>query len=41
LKQGLDGTPHFVIGDARISGNRPLAEFEKVLKPLVEKLPKK
>jgi protein-disulfide isomerase len=39
-KHGLEGTPHFVIGDARISGNRPFAEFEKVLKPLVAKLPK-
>ena len=27
--------------DARISGNRPIEEFDKVLKPLVEKLPKK
>ncbi len=40
-KHGLEGTPHFVIGDARIQGNRPIEEFEKVLKPLVEKLPKK
>jgi protein-disulfide isomerase len=39
-KHGVEGTPHFVIGDARISGNRPIEEFEKVLKPLVEKLPK-
>lgn len=34
------GTPHFVIGDQQIAGNRPIEEFEKVLKPLVEKLPK-
>ncbi len=40
-KHGLEGTPHFVIGDARIQGNRPIEEFEKVLKPLVEKLPQK
>jgi protein-disulfide isomerase len=40
-KHGLEGTPHFVIGDARIQGNRPIEDFEKVLKPLVEKLPKK
>jgi protein-disulfide isomerase len=40
-KHGVEGTPHFVIGDARISGNRPIEEFEKVLKPLVENLPKK
>jgi protein-disulfide isomerase len=40
-KYGLEGTPHFVIGDARIQGNRPIEDFEKVLKPLVEKLPKK
>lgn len=40
-KHGVEGTPHFVIGDARISGNRPIEEFDKVLKPLVEKLPKK
>ena len=40
-KHGVEGTPHFVIGDARISGNRPITEFDKVLKPLVEKLPKK
>ena len=39
-KHGLQGTPHFVIGDTRISGNRPFEEFEAVLKPLVEKLPK-
>lgn len=40
-KFGLKGTPHFVIGDKTLSGNRPLAEFEQILKPLVEKLPKK
>ncbi len=40
-KHGLEGTPHFVIGDARIQGNRPIEDFDKVLKPLVEKLPKK
>ena len=40
-KYGLEGTPHFVIGDARIQGDRPIEDFEKVLKPLVEKLPKK
>jgi protein-disulfide isomerase len=39
-KHGVEGTPHFVIGDKRISGNRPIEEFEAVLKPLVEKLPK-
>jgi protein-disulfide isomerase len=39
-KHGIEGTPHFVIGDQRISGNRPIEDFEKVLKPLVEKLPK-
>lgn len=40
-KFGLKGTPHFVIGDKTISGNRPLVEFEQVLIPLIEKLPKK
>lgn len=40
-KFGVKGTPFFVIGHERISGNRPLAEFERVLKPLVEKLAKK
>ena len=39
-KHSLEGTPHFVIGAARIQGNRPIEEFEKVLKPLVDKLPK-
>jgi protein-disulfide isomerase len=39
-KHGVEGTPHFVIGEARISGNRPIEEFDKVLKPLVDKLPK-
>jgi protein-disulfide isomerase len=39
-KYGVEGTPHFVIGDKRISGNRPIEEFEAVLKPLVDKLPK-
>ncbi len=39
-KHGVKGTPHFVIGDSTISGNRPYEEFEKVLKPMVEKLPK-
>lgn len=39
-KHGLEGTPYFVIGDKRISGNRPIEEFDAVLKPLVEKLPK-
>lgn len=39
-KYGVEGTPHFVIGDKRLSGNRPFEEFEAVLKPLVDKLPK-
>lgn len=39
-KHGVGGTPHFVIGETQISGNRPIEEFEAVLKPLVEKLPK-
>ncbi|MCW5771012.1 MAG: DsbA family protein [Rhodospirillaceae bacterium] len=39
-KAGLEGTPFFVIGDQKISGARPLAEFEAVLKPMIEKLPK-
>lgn len=39
-KHGVEGTPHFVIGDHRISGNHPFEEFEKVLKPLADKLPK-
>ncbi len=39
-KHGVRSTPHFVIGDTTISGNRPFEEFEKVLKPLAEKLPK-
>jgi protein-disulfide isomerase len=39
-RDGILGTPFFVIGDQTISGNRPLEQFEAVLKPLVEKLPK-
>lgn len=39
-KAGLEGTPFFVIGDKKISGSRPFAEFEAVLKPMIEKLPK-
>jgi protein-disulfide isomerase len=39
-KHGVRGTPHFVIGDARLSGNRPIEEFEAALKPLLDKLPK-
>lgn len=39
-KFGVKGTPHFVIGGQYISGNRPFEEFEKVLRPMVEKLPK-
>ncbi len=40
-KYGVEGTPHFAIGDKRISGNRPFEEFEAVLKPMVDALPKK
>ena len=40
-QHGVRGTPYFVIGESRINGNRPIEEFEQVLKPLVEKLPKK
>lgn len=40
-KFGVDGTPHFVVGNQKISGNKPIAEFERALKPLIEKLPKK
>jgi protein-disulfide isomerase len=40
-KFGVKGTPHFVIGSQYISGNRPFAEFDAVLKPLVDKLPKR
>jgi len=39
-KHGVKGTPYFVIGEKRITGDRPIEEFEQVLKPLVEKLPK-
>lgn len=39
-KHGVRGTPHFAIGEARLSGARPIQEFDAILKPLVEKLPK-
>jgi protein-disulfide isomerase len=39
-KHGLRGTPHFVVGEKILSGNQSFEEFEKALKPLVEKLPK-
>ena len=38
-QHGVKGTPHFAIGDSRISGDRPIEEFEKVLNPMIEKLP--
>ncbi len=40
-KHGVRGTPHFAIGDKTLSGNRTLAEFEEILRPLIDNLPKK
>jgi protein-disulfide isomerase len=34
------GTPYFYVAGQSINGNLPIEAFEKVLKPLVEKLPK-
>jgi hypothetical protein len=40
-KHRVQGTPHFVIGETILSGNQTFEQLDKVLKPLVEKLPKK
>jgi protein-disulfide isomerase len=39
-QHGVRGTPHFAIGDKTFSGNRSLAEFDELLRPLIDKLPK-
>jgi protein-disulfide isomerase len=39
-KYKIESTPTFIIGDARIEGAQPFADFKKVIDPLLEKATK-